>query len=241
MFRLVTLPWGQAPFAQRMTLNSTIHRTVFLLVCVTVSALWVWVKYSSFNPHSVAIIALICLLGATALVWVTVYNKQWSFVTAPAVALLEGLAIGGISARLEVRYHGIAIQAVALTFTTCLCLLVAYRSGIIRVTEKFKTGLLAATSGVALFYLVSFCLSFLGVGAPALAGGVPGVLVSVVVVAIAGLNLAVDFDFIEQSAQAGLPRYMEWYASLGLMVTLVWLYMEILSLLTKARRAEEGN
>jgi uncharacterized YccA/Bax inhibitor family protein len=179
---------------------------------------------------------------AMALVWITVWKKRWSSVTAPVYALLEGVVIGGISARLEMRFHGIAIQAVALTFATCFCLLAAYRLGVIRVTEKFKAGLSAATGGVALFYLISFALIFFGVRRFTIfAGGLPGILISLIVVWIAALNLVIDFDFIEQYAREDLPDYMEWYAALGLMVTLIWLYMEILRLLSKARKAEDGG
>jgi len=184
---------------------------------------------------------LICALVALALVWITVHKKQWSPITAPTFALLEGLVMGVVSAGLEVRHPGIAIQAVVLTFAICLSLLVAYRTGLIRVTEKFNRGLVAATSGVVLFYLANFVLSLLGVRIFAVfAGGVPGILISAVIVVIAGMDLVADFDFIEQCSRSGLPKYMEWYAALGLIVTLIWLYTEILRLLSKARKAQKN-
>ena len=148
--------------------------------------------------------------------------------------------MGDISGRLDVRYHGIAIQAVALTFATCFCLLVAYRFGLFRVSESFNAGVVAATCGVALVYLVSLMLALAGVRTFSIfGGGVPGILASVVVVILAGMNLVIDFAFVGQCAQKGLPKYMEWYTALGLIVTLIWLYTEILRLISKARSTEE--
>jgi uncharacterized YccA/Bax inhibitor family protein len=168
--------------------------------------------------------------------FVTVFKKEWSAVTAPIYALLEGLMLGALSAILEVRFPGVAIESVALTFATCLCLLLAYRSGVIRATEKFKLGIVAATGGIAVVYLVSMVIGFFGIQVPYIYGSGPiGIGFSMVVVVIAALNLILDFNFIEEGASRGAPKYMEWYAAFGLMVTLVWLYLEILRLLTKLR------
>jgi uncharacterized YccA/Bax inhibitor family protein len=167
---------------------------------------------------------------------VTVFKKKWSAVTAPAYALLEGLFLGGISAAFEAKFPGIVIQAVALTFGTLFALLIAYRSGLIKPTENFKLGIFAATGGIALFYLVSMVLGFFHVNVPLINSSSPlGIGFSVVVVIIAALNLVLDFDFIEKGSQMGAPKYMEWYAGFGLLVTLVWLYVEILRLLSKLR------
>jgi len=142
--------------------------------------------------------------------------------------------LGSVSAMYEARFHGIAIQAVGLTFGTLLTLLVAYRAGVIRATEKLKLGVIAATGGIAIFYLGQFVLGFFGVRFAAINGsGAIGTGFSVLVVIIAALNLVLDFDFIENGARSGAPKYMEWYAAFGLMVTLVWLYLEILRLLSK--------
>jgi uncharacterized YccA/Bax inhibitor family protein len=142
--------------------------------------------------------------------------------------------LGSVSAMYEARFHGIAIQAVGLTFGTLFALLVAYRAGIIRATEKLKLGVVAATGGIAIFYLAQVVLGFFGVHFAAINGsGVIGIGFSVFVVIIAALNLVLDFDFIETGARSGAPKYMEWYAAFGLMVTLVWLYLEILRLLSK--------
>jgi uncharacterized YccA/Bax inhibitor family protein len=137
---------------------------------------------------------------------------------------------------LELRFPGIAMQAVGLTFGTCFCLLLAYRSGMIRATEKFKLGIFAATGGIALIYVVSMLLGFFGVRIPYIYDSGPiGILFSLVVVSVAALNLILDFDFIEQGVMRGAPKYMEWYSGFALMVTLIWLYLEMLRLLSKLR------
>ena len=156
--------------------------------------------------------------------------------TAPIYALLEGLVLGGLSATIELRYPGIAIQAVGLTFGTLFVLLMAYRSGLIKVTQKFRLGIVAATGGIFFFYLAEMLLGFFGIQFTSINGAGPiGIGFSLVIVAIAALNLVLDFDFIEQGVQYGAPKYMEWYAAFGIMVTLVWLYLEILRLLSKFR------
>jgi uncharacterized YccA/Bax inhibitor family protein len=157
-------------------------------------------------------------------------------VTAPIYALLEGLVLGGLSATIELRYPGIAIQAVGLTFGTLFVLLMAYRSGLIKVTQKFRLGIVAATGGIFFFYLAEMLLGFFGIQFTSINGAGPiGIGFSLVIVAIAALNLVLDFDFIEQGVQVGAPKYMEWYGAFGIMVTLVWLYLEILRLLSKFR------
>jgi uncharacterized YccA/Bax inhibitor family protein len=224
-------------FDQAMTIEGTINRTGILLVCVLATAFFTWSQFfASRNPAVVMPYILIGALGGFIMAMVTIFKKEWSGVTAPIYGLLEGLFLGGISATLELRYPGIAIQAVALTFGTCFCLLLAYRSGLIRATEKFTLGIVAATGAIALIYLVSMVIGFFGIQIPYIFGNGPiGILFSVAVVVIAALNLILDFNFIEQGARQGAPKYMEWYAAFGLMVTLIWLYIEILRLLTKLR------
>jgi uncharacterized YccA/Bax inhibitor family protein len=167
---------------------------------------------------------------------VTVFKKEWAPVTAPIYALLEGLVLGGLSAMTELRYPGIAIQAVSLTFGTLFVLLMAYSSRIIKVTEKFRLGVVAATGGIMVFYLLQMVLGFFGIQFHTLNGaGVIGIGFSVLICAIAALNLVLDFDFIERGVNYGAPKYMEWYGAFGIMVTLIWLYLEILRLLSKMR------
>ncbi len=225
----------QAISAEPMTLTGTVNKTGILLVCVVATAAWSWSRF--FNaPASGTVWPLVAIggIGGFIVAMVTVFKKEWSPITAPIYALLEGLALGGISAVFELRYPGIAMKAVGLTFGTLFVLLMAYHSGLIPVTEKFKLGVVAATGGIAVFYLVQFVLGFFGIRFAAINGsGLLGIGFSVVVVIVAALNLVLDFDFIEGGVNAGAPKYMEWYGAFGLIVTLVWLYLEILRLLAK--------
>ncbi len=176
------------------------------------------------------------LIGGLIFAMITIFKKTWAPVTAPLYALLEGLALGSLSSVLEVRYPGIAMQSVGLTFGTLLVLLLAYRYGLIPVTQKFRLGIVAATGAVMLFYIAEMLLGFFGIHFTSVNGnGLVGIGFSVVIVIIAALNLVLDFDFIESGVRAQAPKYMEWYAAFGLMVTLIWLYIEILNLLSKVR------
>jgi uncharacterized YccA/Bax inhibitor family protein len=221
----------------RMTLEGTVNKTGLLLLCVVATACYTWHQFSqSLDPSDVAPLMMLGLFGGFIAAIVTVFKKEWSPVTAPIYALLEGLALGGISAFFNLRYPGIAMQAVGLTFATLLVLLVAYRSGLIPVTAKFRMGIVAATGGIAVFYLLEMLLGFFGIRFASInGGGAIGIGFSLIVVAIAALNLVLDFDFIERGAQYGAPKYMEWYGAFGIIVTLVWLYLEMLRLLSKMR------
>jgi uncharacterized YccA/Bax inhibitor family protein len=150
--------------------------------------------------------------------------------------LLEGFVIGGLSAMLEQQFHGIAMQAAGLTFGTLFCLLLAYSSGMIRVSEKFRMGVVAATGGIMLVYLFSMILGLFGHAIPYIHDSGPiGIGFSLLVVGVAAMNLVLDFDLIESAAQRGAPKYMEWYGAFALMVTLIWLYIEMLRLVSKLR------
>ena len=156
--------------------------------------------------------------------------------TAPAYAILEGFVLGGVSAIFESQYPGIVVQAVSLTLFILLSLLFAYKSRLIKVTDNFRLGVVAATGGIALVYFASFVLGFFGIHIPMIhSNGLFGIGFSIFVVIIASMNLVLDFDFIEKGAASGAPKFMEWYAAFGLMVTLIWLYLEILRLLAKLR------
>jgi uncharacterized YccA/Bax inhibitor family protein len=220
---------------QMMTISGTVNKTGILMLCVLATAAWTWSRFmSTGDPAAVAPLLLLGVFGGLIFSLVTVFKKEWSAVTAPIYALCEGLFLGGISALFEMRFPGIAMQAVGLTFGTLIALLLVYRTGIIRVTDKFVMGVAAATGGIAVFYLLSMLLGFFGVHFNSVFGSGPiGIVFSVVVVIVAALNLILDFAFIENGAQAGAPKYMEWYGAFGLMVTLIWLYLEILRLLAK--------
>lgn len=222
---------------ERMTLEGTVNKTGILLLLLLISASFTWSRY--FDTEDAAAVMpwmLGGLVGGLVFALVTIFKKTWAGVTAPVYALCEGLLLGGISSLAEARYPGIVIQAVGLTFGTLFALLLAYKSGFIKATENFKLGVAAATGAIFVLYLVSFALSFFGMSVPMIhSSGTWGILFSLFVVVVAALNLVLDFDFIETGAEQGAPKYMEWYGAFGLMVTLVWLYIEILRLLMKLR------
>ncbi len=220
-----------------MTIQGTVNKTAMMLCCLLITAGWVWnMFYSSGNSGAVMPWMMGGAIGGFIVALITVFKKTAAPITAPIYALLEGLFIGGISSIFEAQYPGIVIQAVGLTFGTLFALLFAYKSGLIRATENFKLGVVAATGGIALIYLASMILGFFGIQIPFIHDSGPfGIIFSLVVVVIAALNLVLDFDFIEQGAEHGAPKFMEWYAAFGLIVTLVWLYIEILRLLAKLR------
>ena len=218
-----------------MTINGTVNKTAFLLILVLVGAMFSWSRFS--GPASIDALYPLMIggaLGGFVVAMITIFKKEWSPFTAPVYALLEGLFIGGISAIFELRYPGVVMQAVGLTFGTLGALLMAYRSGLIRATEKFKLGVVAATGGIALLYLANFVMGFFGHSIGMIySSSALGIGFSAVVVVIAALNLVLDFDMIESGAAAGAPKYMEWYGGFAMVVTLVWLYLEILRLLSK--------
>ena len=218
----------------KMTLMGTVHKSGLLILLVMLSASWIWAK--SFAQEPVMLWTLVGAIGGLVLGLVTAFKKEWAPVTSPIYALLQGLFLGGFSAIFEMKFPGIVIQAVSLTFGTLFCLLLAYRSGLIKATENFKLGVVAATGAIGLFYLVSFILGLFHVTIPGVNGnGLLSIGISVFIVIVAALNLVLDFDFIEKGAEMGVPKYMEWYAAFGLLVTLIWLYVEILRLLSKLR------
>jgi uncharacterized YccA/Bax inhibitor family protein len=222
---------------EAMTIQGTANKAILLLVCVLVTASWIWSKYyQATNPDVVMPWVVVGAIGGFIVALVTIFKQTWAPVTAPLYALLEGLVIGGVSAIFEAQFPGIVIQAAGLTLGTCLALLLAYKSRLIRATENFKLGVVAATGGIALFYLLTIVLGFFGIKIPLLySNGWVGIGFSLFVVVIAALNLVLDFDFIEQGAAQSAPKYMEWYGAFGLMVTLIWLYLEMLRLLAKLR------
>jgi len=223
--------------SQRMTLSGTVNKTGILLLCTVGTAAWTWHSFLQSRDLTVAGPAMLLgALGGFIVAMVTVFKKTWSPVTAPLYALLEGLVLGGLSAVFELRYPGIAMEAVGLTFGTLFVLLLAYKSGLIKVTQKFRLGVVAATGGIMIFYLVQMLLGFFGIQFTTINGSGPiGIAVSLFIVVIASLNLVLDFDFVEQGVAYGVPKYMEWYAAFGIMVTLIWLYLEMLRLLAKMR------
>ena len=212
-----------------MTIKGTVDKTAISLL------LMLFAGYFSFSADSMIYI-ISGGIGGFIIALITVFKKEWSPITVPLYAMLEGLMLGGISFMYGQLYEGIVFNAIMITISILICLLFAYRSGIIAATENFKLGVFAATGGVFLVYVISFIASFFGAGFSFLDptnGSLFSIGVSLVVVVIAALNLVLDFDFIEEGAEKGAPKYMEWYGAFGLLVTLVWLYLEILRLLAK--------
>ena len=228
---------GEIATGEAMTLQGTVNKTGLLLLCVVATSAWTWGLAHSPAPEAAYPWMIGGLVGGLITALVTIFKKNWAPLTAPLYALLEGLVLGGISAIFDKSYPGIAFQAVGLTFGTLAVMLLAYKTEIIRATRGFKLGVIAATGGIAVFYFAEMVLGFFHVYVPAVNGsGVIGIGFSLFVVVIAALNLILDFDMIETGARMGAPKYMEWYGAFGLMVTLIWLYLEILRLLDKARR-----
>ncbi len=214
-----------------MTIQGTVSRTAMLLALLFAATLLTWKPAA---PQGSAGWIMTGAVAGFVTALITVFKKPFAPVTAPVYAVCQGIMLGGISSLFEARFPGIVMQAVLLTFGTLGALLLAYTSRMIRATENFKLGVFAATGGIALFYLVSWILGFFSVQIPMIADSSPaGIIFSGIIVVVAALNLVLDFDFIEHGAEQGAPKYMEWYAAFGLIVTLVWLYMEILRLLSK--------
>ena len=229
-----------------MTLGGTVNKTAMLLAMTLITAMITWgmAMQATQTVDGVAqaspLLMPLTIGGAIAgfvLALICVFKKTAAPIIAPLYALAEGLFLGGISAFFELRFPGIVMQAVGLTFGTLFALLMAYRSGLIKPTENFKLGVVAATGAICLLYVVNMVLRLVGFDGMGFIheGGTFGIIFSLVVVVIAALNLVLDFDFIESGVENGAPKYMEWYAAFGLLVTLIWLYLEMLRLLAKLR------
>ena len=212
-----------------MTLNGTVNKTFISLACVLATASFTW---NNPNPG----LMMLGGIGGFIVALITIFKKELSPYTTVIYSLLKGLMLGGVSRMFEINYPGIVGQAVFLTVGILLALLFAYKSEIIKATENFKLGVFAATGGIFLVYIINFVMSFFGSGIPIMDpsnGSMFSIGFSLFVVVIASFNLVLDFDFIEEGAERGAPKYMEWYGAFGLLVTLIWLYLEILRLLAK--------
>ena len=214
-----------------MTIKGTVDKTAIGLFLLIFSG------YYSFAPGMTYLIP-VGVFGGLIVAVITIFKKEWSPITVPIYAILEGLAMGSISYMFNQAYEGIVMQAIGLTLGILASLLLAYRSGMIKATENFKLGVFAATGGIFLVYMASFVMSFFGASISVLDptnSSLMSIGFSLFIVVIASLNLVLDFDFIEEGAKKGAPKYMEWYGAFGLLVTLIWLYLEILKLLSKLR------
>ncbi len=250
---------GAVAEGERMTINGTVAKTGLLLLLAVITATWTWHRFTAAfeqanqhigqgAAHSTAQAASQAMGAVSPYLWgglivglilalVTVFKPRWSHITAPGYALAEGFALGGISALMNLRFPGVVLQAVMLTAGVMIVMLVAYRTGLIRVTHKFRMGVIAATGAIALLYIVDIGMrAFGGIDIPFIhESGALGIGFSLLVVGIAALNLVLDFDQIDQGVAQGAPKFMEWFGAFALMITLVWLYLEILRLLAKIR------
>ena len=214
---------------EKMTIGGTVNKTAMSILLLMATASYTWT-----NPSPA--LMMFGLFGGLIMAIITIIKKTWAPYTVSGYALLKGLALGGISRFFEMQYPGIVSQAIFLTFGILAALLLAYKSGLIKPTENFKLGVVAATGGIAIMYLISWIMSMFGSGLSIMNpsnSSMFSIGFSIFVVIIASLNLVLDFDFIEEGAEMGAPKYMEWYGAFGLLVTLIWLYLEILRLLAK--------
>ena len=217
-----------------MTRAGAAGKSLLLLALVVFSAGFVWNAYDPANPVILMPALLVGGIGGFIVAMITTFKPNTAPVTAPLYAVLEGLALGAISAMYNARFQGIAIQAVALTFATALGVFVLYRVGVLQATPGFRRILMGATIGIALFYLVSMVLSLFNVSVGYFGStSMLAIGINVVIAAVAALNLVLDFDLIDEGARMGAPKRMEWFAAFGLLVTLVWLYLELLRLLSR--------
>ena len=223
-----------------MTVQGAVLKTGFLTILLGAAAVYTWdITYKYAAADDMAAIQPWLwggLIGGLVLALITIFAPKASPFTSPLYTIAEGLFLGAISAIFEMQYPDIAFQAVGITFCTLFAMLLLYTTGVIRATPAFRRGIMAATFGIMLIYLLTYVLRMFGIGIPYIHGsGLVGIGFSLFVVVIAAMNLVLDFDLIEEGAKRRAPKYMEWYAAFGLLVTLVWLYIEILRLLSKLR------
>ncbi len=214
-------------YSDRMTVSGAVNKSFILLAILMVTGIY---SYIAFNP----LLMMIGAIGGLIVAIIAAFRRQNANILAPMYAAFEGLFVGGVSAMYAMRYEGIVFQAVTLTIGVLFAMLFFYKSGIIKVTAGLRSGIMMATAGIAIFYLITFVLSFFNIHVPYIhESGMIGIGFSVFVVGLAAMNLLLDFDNFEKGEQMGAEKNMEWYAAMGLMITLVWLYVEILRLLSK--------
>ena len=233
-FSRVDFQVSTGDYSEKMTLNGAIQKSIIAILLTVASALYVWT-----NPN---IISNAIMFGGGIvgfiLVLIAVFKPKYSPILTPIYALVEGAFLGAISAFFEQQLPGLPMQAVSLTFTITLVMLVLFRTGVIKVTEKLRSGITAAIIAIALVYLISWIISLLGYTSFLAGNSLLSIGFSILIVGIAAFSLLIDFDNIVQWSEQSAPKYMEWFAALGLLVTLVWLYLEIIQLLAKISSRE---
>ncbi len=225
-----------------MTVEGTVNKSLLLIALLIGSAYMTWQEaypggWSDQATPTIPVWYLPAMIGTVILAFIIVFKKTSAPLLTPIYAVLEGALLGAVSSIFEASYPGIVMQAVMCTCGTFIALLIAYKSGLIKATENFKLGVIAATGGIAIVYLIDMGLRFFGMQVPLIHENGPiGIAISLGITVVAALNLVLDFDFIEKGAAQGAPKYMEWYSAFGLLVTLIWLYLEILRLLAKTKK-----
>ncbi len=243
-----------AAAGERMTINGTIARAGLMLVLMLIAGWWTWNHFftaaaaaGTTNPEAFMAAGMAAvspflwggLIVGLVLALAGSFKPNWSPITAPLYAIAEGTALGGFSAMFEFQYHGIVLEAVLGSAGVLAVMLALYRTGIIKVTHKFRMGVLAAMGGIFLLYIAQWVLSsftHFNMAFVTGGGGTFGIVFSIAVVCVAALMLVLDFDLIDRMAEQGAPKYMEWYGAFALMITLVWLYIQMLQLLASSRR-----
>jgi uncharacterized YccA/Bax inhibitor family protein len=226
-----------ATSAERMTLGGVVRKTGVLLAILTATAAWGWMQVAGGQGvANYGVLLLVAVLGGFGVAVYTSFHPERARLTGPLYAALEGLFLGALSATINAQYRGLPLLAVALSIVTLGVMLVLYRAGVIRATERFRAVVVGCTLAIMIFYLLAFVASFFDLAPPfILGGGVIGIGFSLFVTALAAFNLILDFDLIERGIGHAGAEY-EWFAAFGLVVTLVWLYIEFLRLLRKLRR-----
>ncbi len=219
-----------------MTISGAANKTIILFLILVATASFSW-NLTAAGSNLISMYLWPSAILGFVLAMITIFAKKYAYVTAPLYAAAEGFFLGAISMMYNAVLPGIILQAVLVTLSILGIMLFAYKTKMIKATEKFKSGVVIATGGVAVVYLASFIMNMFGATMPYIHDGGPiGIGISLVIVIIASFNLILDFSFIDEAAKTGAPKYMEWYSAFGLILTLVWLYLEILRLLSKIRR-----
>ncbi|MDR3243360.1 MAG: Bax inhibitor-1/YccA family protein [Elusimicrobiota bacterium] len=216
---------------ESMTITGVINKSILLLIILAVSAVYSWT-----HPQIAQVLMFPALIVGFILAMVSIFKKQYSGIIAPIYALCEGIVLGYISLYFNNSYPGIVVNAVFITMSVLFCMLAAYRAGVLRATPRLRKIIMLSMFGILAFYLINMIMSFFGSSFGYFSSNSQGAfLINLIIVVVAALNFIIDFDMIEQGAQHGAPKYMEWYCSFALLITLVWLYLEILRLLARRR------
>ncbi|ABS21923.1 Bax inhibitor-1/YccA family protein [Bacillus cytotoxicus] len=214
--------------ASAMTISGAVGKTFIMLILLLATSVYSYIQMMNGVMKMPVFIG--ALIVAAIIAFASIFIPRISPIGAPIYAAVEGVVLGSVSAIYTMRFgDSIVLNAVLLTVSILFAMLVLYATRVVKVTDKFRTGIMAATVGIAIMYLIVFALNIFGVTVPYIhQGGTIGIIISAVVIVVAALNLLLDFDLIENGARSGAPKYMEWYSAMGLMMTLVWLYLEIL-------------